>query len=413
MNEATLLNSQPPLFAPTFPNPFPQSLIQGLQLFHKQQEQAPVQPELQLKRALNFLADNSGCGMYRISWASHLLNAHQKMISHDSTVMCFDPNYYRGISSVRVQRQATPHQLKFVQFLKEVGNQLGFRVIFEIDDIMFGEDIPNYNKFRPAFTSPEIRKTAQEIMNTCDEITCTCDFMKDYYASKTGHKNITVIPNYVPKFWMGHFYDEKRIEENYEKSIRKPRILYAGSGAHFDVDNRTGQKDDFFHVCEVIAKTRDKFQWVFLGAYPLPLHQLIQSGQLEYHPWELFYNYPEKIYDLRVNMMIAPLQDNTFNKAKSDLKYLESCCYGLPIACQDLVTYKDAPIKFKTGDEMIDQITETLSRKGRYMNFSARARRVAEKRWLENEDNLNKYVELYTLPWGHPDRKLINSINSL
>ena len=125
------------------------------------------------------------------------------------------------------------------------------------------------------------------------------------------------------------------------------------------------------------------------------------------------YSYPEKIYNLRVNMMVAPLQNNTFNKAKSDLKYIEACCYGLPIACQDLVTYSDAPIKFNTGDEMVGCIDDTLSKKGKYMNMCAKYRKVAEDRWLENENNVQKYVELYTLPYGHKDRKLLNSINGL
>ena len=68
------------------------------------------------------------------------------------------------------------------------------------------------------------------------------------------------------------------------------------------------------------------------------------------------YEYPGLLDSLEPNMLIAPLADNTFNKAKSDLKYIESCCYGLPIACQDLCTYQDAPYKFTTGDEMIDII---------------------------------------------------------
>jgi hypothetical protein len=110
-------------------------------------------------------------------------------------------------------------------------------------------------------------------------------------------------------------------------------------------------------------------------------------------------------------MMVAPLQDSTFNKAKSDLKYIEACCYGVPIACQDLCTYEEAPIKFKTGDEMIDQVEQTLSKKGKYMNICSKARKVAETRFLENEENISKYVELYNLPYKSPERKYLNTVN--
>ena len=401
-------------FASPFVSPFANPIVSPFGNLNVPREQSlPRPPEMDLKRAMNYYADYSGCGFWRMIWPEHVLNAHQKLVMHGSTVMCFDPNYYRGTECIRIQRQATVSQLRFVKFLKELSSKVGFRMVYEIDDLVFSEDIPEYNKFKPAFTDPEIRKTAQTIMEMCDEITVTCDFMKEYYLDKTANKNITVIPNYPPKFWMGNYYDEKRISSNFDEFSSKPRILYAGSGAHFDVDNRVGQNDDFYHVIDAIIKTRKKYQWVFLGAFPLPLKPYVQNGDLEFHTWQQLYSYPEKIFNLKVNMMVAPLQNNTFNKAKSDLKYIEACCYGLPIACQDLVTYSNAPIKFNTGDEMIGQIEETLAKKGKYMNMCARYRKVAEDRWLENEDNINKYVELYTLPFGHPNRKLLNKINNL
>jgi len=398
-------------FASPFASPFPASPF----VFNQQQpaQEVPTPPELNLKRVLQYYADYSGCGFWRMLWPEHLLNAEQKLTVHGSTVMNLDANYFRGVHAVRVQRQATPQQLQFVRFLKDLSKQFGFRVIYEIDDLVFSEDIPEYNKFKPAFVNPEIRKTAQEIMELCDEITVTCDFMKQYYMGKTNNKNITVIPNYIPKWWMDRFYSEKKISDNYDKYKNKPRILYAGSGAHFDVDNRVGQNDDFAHVNRAIVETRHKYQWVFLGAYPLPLHPFIQNGEMEYHPWTSLYNYPEKVAKLNVNMMVAPLQDNNFNKSKSDLKFIEANCYGLPIACQNLVTYQDAPFKFDTGEEMIAIIDDVLSKKGRYMNLSTKARKAADDRWLENEDNINKYVELFTLPYGHPERKLLNAINGI
>ena len=370
-------------------------------------------PEANTPRVLQYYADYSGCGFWRMIWPEHLLNAFNYYTVHGSTVMNLDPRYYVNVKVVRIQRQATEHQLQFVQFLREVSKQVGFRIIYEIDDLIFSEDIPDYNKYKPAFTDPKIRKCCQDIMNLCDEVTVTCDFMKEYYQQKTGHQNITVIPNFPPKFWLGHFYDEKQISSNYDTYKGKPRILYAGSGAHFDVDNRVGQNDDFAHVVKMISDTVDKYQWVFLGAYPLPLKHLVQSGKIEFHQWANLYFYGEKIKNLRVNMMVAPLQDNNFNKSKSDLKLVEANAFGLPIACQDLCTYKDAKFKFKTGEEMIEVIDDVLSKKGRYMNICAKARADANKRWMENEENIGCYTELFGHPYGSKERKLLNKINRL
>ena len=363
-------------------------------------------PETQLPRFLNYYADYSGCGHWRMIWPEQVMNAHNKAVVHGTTVMNVDPRYYTQTKAVRIQRQATPQQLEFVKFLRKLADANNFRLIYEIDDICFHEDIPDYNKYKTAFTDPKIRQSAQEMMEICDEITVTCPFMRDYYASKTNNKNVTVIPNFMPKFWIGGKSDINRTMESYEKNKRKPRILYAGSGAHFDVENRTKFRDDFEHVNDVIRRTVDKYQWVFLGAHPLPIRDLIQNGKIEFHPWKRLYEYGQGLYDLNVNMIVAPLQDSTFNKAKSDLKYIEACALGLPIACQDLCTYENAPIKFRTGDEMINQIENTLKDRKRYKSLCKKASQYADTRWLEDDRNIDCYTELYQ--YGVGDTKRIN-----
>jgi len=355
----------PPLpfsnFAPVAPVGKPQPV----------QQQAPEQPsEVNLPRVIQFGADLSGCGLYRMGWVSHLLNYQGHAMVTDTTVMVLDPRWYVNVKAVRLQRQATSAQLEFVKFLKEVQKQVGFKIIYEVDDVVFREDIPDYNKFKTAFTSDEIRNNVTQIINMCDEVSVTCNFMRDLYRQRTGKQEISVIPNFPAKFWIGNYFDPNRINALYDKNKKKPRLLYAGSGAHFDVENRVGQKDDFEHVIKAIIDSRHKYQWVFIGAFPLALRPYIERGDIEFHQWQRLYDYPAKIHELGVQMMVAPLQDNAFNKAKSDLKYIEACAYGLPVACQDLCTYENAEIKFKTGDEMLFKIEEELRRTGHYKNSS-------------------------------------------
>ena len=386
-------------------NPFQQNPFVNNSTQQKQ-GQSPKPPEQELPRFLNYYADYSGCGHWRMIWPEQVMNAHNKAVVHGTTVMNVDSRYYVNTKGVRIQRQATPQQLEFVKFLRQLANKNNFRLIYEIDDICFAEDIPDYNKYKTAFTDPAIRKSAQEMMALCDEITVTCPFMRDYYRDKTGNNNVTVIPNFMPKFWLDRFYDVNRTMESYDRNKRKPRILYAGSGAHFDVEQRVKFKDDFHHVNDVIRKTVDKYQWVFLGAHPLPIIDLVRSGKVEFHPWKRLYEYGKGLYDLNVNMIVAPLQDNTFNRAKSDLKYIEASALGLPIACQDMCTYENAPIKFKTGAEMIDQIDTTLQDRKRYKAICKKGRQYAETRWLEDDKNIDCYVELYQ--YGVNDERRVN-----
>ena len=375
-----------------------------------QQPEQSRPPEADFDRSINYLADYSGCGHWRMIWPEHTLNAHQKAVIHSTTMMVIDERYYDNTCTVRVQRQATDHQLKFMQLLREFANRKGFKIVYEIDDIVFHEDIPEYNKFKPAFTDPVIRQCALDIMSMSDEITVTNKFMQEYYREKTGNQNITVIPNYPPKWWIGNHYDEQAVLRNYKKTRKRPRVVYAASGAHFDVENRVNQRDDFYHLNDVIAKTAHEIQWVFLGAFPLTLGPLVQQGTIEFHDWRRLYEYPQLLREINPTLFIAPLQDNTFNRAKSDLKYIEACCMGVPIVCQDMCTYENAPYKFTTGDELIDQIRRIVKSYSKYRKISQEARAVAEDRWLEHDHNIDKYMELYKHPYKSPERKLINSL---
>ena len=93
--------------------------------------------EMDMVRGINYYADFSGCGFWRMVWPEHTLNAYSKAIVHGSTVMVSDEKYYVNTKTVRIQRQATPHQLEFVKYLKNLGNKMGFSVVYEIDDIVF------------------------------------------------------------------------------------------------------------------------------------------------------------------------------------------------------------------------------------------------------------------------------------
>jgi hypothetical protein len=364
----------------------------------------PVEmPEAKLPRAINYYADYGGCGFWRMIWPEFLLNSYQKACISGLTSMVLDLRFYRDIKAIRMQRQATPIQRSFIKELKKVSSDMGFKLLYEVDDIVFKDDIPDYNRCKEAFVSQEIIDSILDIMGMMDEITVTCKYMKEYYQHKTGNKNITVIPNYAPKFWLDRFYDPNRIEKLYEQNKKRPRILYAGSGTHIDVLNKTGLNDDFYHVTEAIIKARKKFKFVWKGCYPLSVKPYIDNGEMEYIDWSTLPNYPKGLFDTGCNAVIAPLQDNVFNKSKSNIKMIESGALGMPGVFQNMCTYEDAEIKFTTGNDLIDQLSYLTKDVDRYMESSKKARAFADGLWLE--DHLDEYEALYTTKWGSPERK--------
>jgi len=365
-------------------------------------------PEAHLPRALNYYADYGGCGFWRMIWPEFCLNSYQKACISGLTCMVMDVRFYQGLKAIRMQRQATPVQNAFIKELVKAKPQLGYRLLYEVDDIVFKNDIPDYNRCKEAFVSQEIIDSILEIMSMMDEITVTCQYMKDYYIDKTGNKKITVIPNYAPKFWLDRFYNKNRLEELYDKNKKRPRILYAGSGTHIDVTNKTGMNDDFAHVVQEIIKARKKFKFVWKGCYPLAVKPFIDNGEMEYIDWSQLLDLPQSIYDMGVNATFAPLQDNVFNKSKSNIKMIESGAFGLPGVFQNLCTYQEAEFKFDKGHELISQLEHITSDFDRYMKYSDNSRKFTEGLWLE--DHMDEYMGLYTTEWGSKERKEVSPI---
>jgi len=346
--------------------------------------------------AISFAADHGGCGFWRMHWPESLINSLGKGVVTNSTMMLLDPRMYAGIKSVKIQRQVTPPQLQFVKFLRETsdkGNK--FKIYYEIDDVIFPEDIPLYNKSREAFVDPVISKTAIEIIKHCDAITCPTKFMADYYTEKTGVPAI-VVPNYMPKFWIDRFYNKAKVVENFDRNKKRPRIGYVGSPTHLNVQRLPGVMDDIEPFTDIIRKTYKDYKWVFMGAVPNTIQDLVAAGEVEFVGWKSLYEYAYAFDSLNLNLAFAPLQNNKFNYAKAPIKYLEAGALGVPCLCQDAPPYNTdpvAPLRFNTPDEMMDLAKKLLRDRRMYLNESDDARKVATKYWLE--DHIDEHMKVY------------------
>jgi hypothetical protein len=369
--------------------------------------------EPQEKRYLNFVAGRDGCATYRRGFLTNHINMSNMGDATDTTKMVLDKDYYQGFKTITLQRQASSYQKEFIKFLKSIQPEMGFKIIYEIDDVVFREEIPDYNVYKFGFDNDEIRQNCVDMINMVDEVTVTCKFMRDLYTEKTGKKEITVVPNFMPYWWIGHQYNYSKICNNLDQFKKKPRIVYAGSGAHFDMKNVVDQKDDFSHVIKFIVDNRHKYQFVFIGAYPPPLQQYVVSREIEFHPWKTLLDYPNFLSSLNAQLFIAPLQDNNFNKSKSDIKFIEAAQLGIPCMCQDLVTYSTAPdfLRFTTGEDLDDKIQKILKNKAGYYRLVSDLRKIGSSRFLENTPNIGSFMEALDTNYGSPDRKFLKMWN--
>lgn len=139
-----------------------------------------------------------------------------------------------------------------------------------------------------------------------------------------------------------HYIDDIRIVPNrLEKSAwlslqsrrgtgPRPRVGWAGGVTH---------EADLVLIEQVLAATADEFDWVFLGMCPRPLRKYVR----EYHALVDIGSYPAYLAGLNLDLAVAPLERNPFNRARSNLRLLEYGALAIPVVCSDIDPYRDTP----------------------------------------------------------------------
>lgn len=310
---------------------------------------------------------------------------------------------------IRIQRWFLPYHAKIVtEFLKPLCDQLGIWLIYEIDDVLLYDEIPKYNLAKEAFNPEQIGNSVQVIFDACDFITVTTQELKDIYVEKL-HQDpdkIMVIPNYLPRWWIGEAYNLDATMNQWERQHDKPHIAFACSTNHFDVNNANGGVDDFTAIMPWIKKNIEKYDFIFVGGLPQQLKEEASKGKIIVQPPSDLFNYPREMKLRNIDLLIAPLIDNRFNRCKSNIKWIEMSALGIPMIGQNICTYnKYTDQVFDTTDDIDNWIEKMFYKKDSkdfVANLVKNNRKIVDGEapandgyWLEK--NLSRYYNLYTM----------------
>jgi len=332
---------------------------------------------------LQYIADWGGCGYIRVIYPSLLLNQlNNKDIQTESLyINRFSPypESYQKISFTVFQRSATSQQYQMIKFLKD--KYINLKVFYEIDDSLL--DIPKWN-FAHDFYEQH-KKTIKEILKIVDGIIVSTDNLKKKLLPF--NKNIQVIPNHLPQFLWGDI-KKANIKEN-----KKLKIGYAGSFNHFAQKESGGDFPKEF--IDFIIKTTDKYEWIFVGGVPF---ELKNNSKITYYDWKPVMVLPNFLKSLDLDLMIAPLEHNTFNESKSNIKALETVALGLPLIATDIEPYKNLKDNAYTIEGLIHNIELlTANPDLRQKNWEENYKVLKNQLYWEknNYKNLWNYVNSY------------------
>jgi len=327
--------------------------------------------------------DRAGCGYYRCIFpaeAIHYWQNHPKCkidIMHPHRIL-YDSNIFKYTDLVQVQRWSSPHHINGINFMLGVKESKPMAIVYDLDDDIYS--LPDYNYFKGGGEEQRI-PIMEQIIRNVDLLVVSTTNLVDVYKHLTDQ--IVVIPNYLPKWmWGVPRYSGPHLDN------KEMNILWSGSGTHFSEDN----SGDFGKLMDVITKNKDRYRWIFFGAIPKSLKSL---SNVFFIPWRSMLELPDIYKSLNVDIAIAPLQDNVFNRSKSHLKVLEYLAAGFPGLYSDVEPYKRCSKRFQSIQELDKLLDFYYNKKDERMNlYLEDLSTFGSELWIE--ENISTRINIYT-----------------
>jgi len=290
-----------------------------------------------------------------------------------------------------------------VPFMRELKRR-GKRVVYDIDDDFFAVN-PDNPAAKPA---KEKQQQIIAILREADAVTTTTEVLKNRLLQF--NKNVFITPNSLD-------FTEFRERPKREEILR---IGYTGGASHWS---------DLEMIIDVLDELQKKYQFKFvlqgftggplindIFAYTYFLKQGIEPEKKEYYeaairtfeklrrldyihiPWYHPELYPEILRGLDLDIGLCPLKDNTFNQAKSCIKFYEFSATGSAVLASDVLPYK-TEVNYRAKNTFKDWYKK-LERLIKDKKFREK---IAEKQWafVEKNRNIKDVVLLWEKTFGY------------
>ena len=269
---------------------------------------------------------------------------------------------------VVIQRDFPRFREEYKQII-HLARSLGKPVIYEIDDLLL--ELPNEH-ISKGIISDALFAILEAIVNSDLVITSTT-FLEDYL--KPLNPRIHVIPNYLDdRIWQTN-------TKEYEEHVKEPvHIQFMGGKTHYA---------DLVSIVPAFQYLLDHFPNVvlsFIGCQPP--QALINRANVEWLPIDIL-DYAEftQFYSSQpCDIVVAPLQDQQFNRAKSSIKFLEYSSQKKPGVYSKITPYESIIQHGKNGF-LAQSLEEWQHFLGRLIINQALRRQIAQSAFETVKDN--------------------------
>ncbi len=311
-----------------------------------------------------------GAGEYRIRRPLAALQDKGLALTHAGELMLVPNALLRHRPSTIIFQ--TPTADEALDYLKQIRKYHDGLLIYEIDDLL--HHIPFQNPAFQNLKGKNLKHKIKEGINCCDRMVVSTKPLADAYAGFC--KDIRIVPNYISKSVWGNIKSSRR-------NSKRPRVGWAGGAFHLG---------DLMIIKDVVKDLSNQVEWVFMGMCPDEIRPYVA----EFHKGVDIDSYPEKLATLDLDIAVAPLEVNAFNRAKSNLRILEYGILGWPVVATDILPYQGAPVTLVKNKyrDWLRTIKTKIADLDALAEEGERLRRWVMKNYIL-EDHLEEILEAY------------------
>lgn len=237
-------------------------------------------------------------------------------------------NKLQDIDIIIIQRQTAEH-LTYDNLCKLIDRKK-VKVVFDIDDAL--DRMPDNHALLEAFAN--IKTNIYEYLKNSDLVTVSTNTLRNYYNEF--NRNIAVLPNTLNlDIW------NKKPAGSKESGALK--ILLSGTATH---------RQDFALIDRVIENIISEYprdvEFYYWGSVSENLLKYPQVKKFCDFA-DVYQNYAETLQLSNFDLALIPLEENQFNRAKSNIKWLEYSISCIPGIYTDIEAYNESVEDGVTG----------------------------------------------------------------
>ena len=301
-------------------------------------------------------------------------------------IICNSKEALKQTQVVILQKPTAPGRAQIALFYSKLKKECGFKLVTDMDDLLwelspiiasYAKHIDNYDQM--------MLTNLKQVLPLFDTVVCSTRYLASRVKSDLGI-NAVVMPNGVSKSLFGMIPKTTPF-------TGVPKVMYAGNLGHFE-DGIAGDLEGPW-IPWIRKHVADGSIDFYIFGEPEFLKDL--EGKFTKIPYTNFLPYASTAASYKPDFFLAPLANNNFNKAKSDLKLKEAAALGAVFIGSDFANspYSYAPkeqlVNTNATVEDLDAIFKNLCEPERYMqalNWQYQA--MEEKHWAHEDSEYQK-----------------------